>query len=88
MGEEKTIYTFSYLEIAAALVKKQGLHNGLWGVYVEFGLGAANIPGAADDPMAVVPTAIIPIKKFNEHVSQFTVDAAEVNPAQTEGKDG
>ena len=43
MAEVKT-YVFDYKEVAEALIKQQGIHEGLWGVYMEFGIGAANIP--------------------------------------------
>ena len=45
MAEVKT-YLFDYKEVAEALIKKLGIHEGLWGIYLEFGLVATNIhPG-------------------------------------------
>jgi hypothetical protein len=74
---------FSYREVAEALVKQQGIHEGLWGVYLEFGLTAANINTAPDAD--VTPAAIIPIQRIGlqrfEAASNLTVDAAVVNPA-------
>jgi hypothetical protein len=83
MAEPRQI-TFSYQEIAELLVKHQDIHEGLWGVYFELGLGAANIPSAPD--AAAVPAAIVPlqrmgIQKFDDEVQGLTVDAAVVNPA-------
>jgi hypothetical protein len=82
MAEAKN-YTFTYKEIAEALVKAQGLHEGLWGAYLQFGIGAANIPtGPSNEtliPAAIVPVLNIGIQRF-EQPNSLTVDAAEVNP--------
>jgi hypothetical protein len=52
---EANQYMFKYQEVAEALVKQAGLHDGKWQVIMVFGLGAANmgptdaeiVPGAA-----------------------------------------
>lgn len=72
---------FSYKEVATALLKQHGIHEGLWGVYVKFGLKGANI-GESDD--ALMPAAIIPVlqmglQKFDK-LNNLSVDAAKVNP--------
>jgi hypothetical protein len=76
-------YTFDYKEVAEALIKKQGIHEGLWGIYVEFGLGAGMVPfGPSKDmiaPAAIIPVQKIGIQRFAEPNS-LTVDAAEINP--------
>ena len=78
-------YVFSYKEIAEALVKQEGIHEGLWGLYIEFGIGAANIATTPDSndttPAAIVPLQKLGIQRFDE-ASNLTVDAAEVNPRQ------
>jgi len=75
-------FTFSYKEVAAALVRDQGLHEGLWGIYMEFGLAAANI--TAPNESGVMPAAVVPVVKIGiqrvDAASNLTVDAAEVNP--------
>jgi hypothetical protein len=82
MAEVKN-YLFDYKEVAEALIKKQGIHEGLWGIYMEFGISAANIPidpsGQVFLPAAIVPVAKIGIQRFDKPNS-LTVDAAEVNP--------
>jgi hypothetical protein len=82
MAEAKN-YLFTYKEIAEALVKAQDIHEGLWAVYVEFGLAAGNIPAGPTDN-TVVPAAVVPILKMGiqraEQPNALTVDAAEVNP--------
>lgn len=74
---------FSYQELAELMVKQQGIHEGLWGIFVEFGIGAANVSPTASGP--AVPTAIVPIQrmgiiKADEEIPGITVDAAVVNP--------
>lgn len=73
--------TFELKELAEILVQKQDIHQGHWGIYVEFGLAAANIPTG---PQTIAPASInivqkIGIQKFPEPNS-LTVNAAEVNP--------
>jgi hypothetical protein len=74
-------YTFSFKEIAEALIKKQGLREGVWGVYVEFGIAAGNIPDPAGQAF---PAAIVPIVKLGlqrlEPNHPLAVNAAAVNP--------
>jgi hypothetical protein len=72
---------FSYKEVVTALLKAQGIHEGLWALFVRFGLNAANI-GPNDEELR--PAAIIPILEIGlqkaEKVSNIAVDAAKVNP--------
>jgi alcohol dehydrogenase class IV len=82
-------YLFSYQEVVEALIKHQGIHEGLWSLRVEFALGAANVhttPGGAE----MVPAAIIPLQSIglqrSASLNNLTVDAAIVNPSQTENK--
>jgi hypothetical protein len=82
MAEASQI-TFDHQEVAEALVKKQGIHEGLWGIYIEFGLVAANLANPTD-PKSLMPTAFsmvqkIGIQRFKE-ANNLTVDAAKVNP--------
>jgi len=81
MAEETTRFTFSHKEIVEMLIMKQGFHEGLWVMYVEFGLGALNA-GPSDDQL--LPAAIISVMKIGlqkgEKENSLTVDAAKVNP--------
>ena len=66
-----------------ALIRFNDVHEGLWGLYIEFGFAAANM---GEGPENILPTAIIPVKKigiqrFNE-ANNLTVDAAEANPSK------
>lgn len=76
--------TFNHKELAEILVKHQGIHEGIWGVYIEFGLKGANI-GPDDNnvnPSAIVPVLKIGLQQFNQENS-LSVDASKVNPAGT-----
>ena len=82
MAEAKTTYVFKHKEIAEALVKHQDLREGIWGIYVEFGIGGANI-GTPDQnlvPAAIVPIVSIGLQRFEE-LNPLSVDAAKVNPS-------
>ncbi|MBM4329365.1 MAG: hypothetical protein FJ118_19650 [Deltaproteobacteria bacterium] len=78
---EATQYTFNFKEIAELLVKKQGLNEGIWGIVVKFGLGAAFTGPKGQD---VLPTAMVPILEIGirkqEEMTSLSVDAALVNP--------
>ena len=80
---EVSQYVFDFKEITEALVKKQGIHEGIWGIYVEFGLNAANL-GPTDEQL--LPTALVGIKKIGiqrmEKETNLGVDASKVNPNQ------
>lgn len=80
---EATQYFFSHQEVATALVKAQGLHEGLWSLSVSFGFGAINIgsdPNAGDlSPSGIVQVQKIGLQRTTEKTS-LAVDAAEVNP--------
>ncbi len=80
MPEAKSI-VFSYKEVVEALIRYNNIHEGLWDLYIEFGLAAANISGPGDE---FSPAAIIPLKKIGiqrvEKITNLTVDAALVNP--------
>jgi hypothetical protein len=82
MPETKTI-GFSHKEVVEALIRYNDLHEGLWGLYIEFGLAAVNI---AQEPAGdLVPAAIVPVKKIGiqrfDEPNNLTVDAAVANPA-------
>lgn len=78
MAEPKQ-FTFSYREIAEMMVQRLDITEGLWGVWVNFGIKGANIGAGPDDlvPAAIVPVLEIGLQRFDEP-SRLTVDAAEV----------
>lgn len=78
---EPTQIAFSYKEIVEALIKKHDLHEGLWGLNVNFGLQATNIgPNDTDlKPAGVLAILGIGLQKMDKE-NNMTVDAAKVNP--------
>lgn len=80
---EATRYDFTYKEVVEALLKQHGIHEGIWGLLVEFGLAAANIGPSKDSftPAAVVGVKTIGIQRFTEE-GNIAVDAARVNPSK------
>lgn len=78
---ETTQFVFKHKELVEILVKNQNIHEGIWGLFVRFGLGASNV-GPTDDqlqPAAIIPVLEIGLQKF-EKESNISVDAAKVNP--------
>lgn len=78
---EPSQITFTFKEIAETLVKRQGLHEGIWGIFVKFGFGASNVGPNENSlqPAALVPIVEIGLQKFDKE-NNLSVDAAKVNP--------
>jgi len=74
---------FSYQDVVECLLKKQGIHEGLWGISISFGFGAI-IANSIDAPEKFLPAAVVPVQEIGiqkfEVESNLTVDAAKVNP--------
>jgi hypothetical protein len=81
MAEAKQI-GFTYQELAELMVRQAGIKEGLWGIYMRFGIAGANVGQSPDDvsPAAIVPVVEIGLQRFEEP-SRLTVDAAEVAKA-------
>jgi hypothetical protein len=87
MPETKQI-TFTHGEIAAALVQYAGLKEGLWGLYVEFGIAAGNVAtgeGGPLNPAAIVPVLKLGLQRFKEP-NNMTADASQVSSGKLSGK--
>jgi len=80
MAEPSQI-VFTYREVVEALIKKHGLHEGIWGLSVRFGMQAINTGENEDSlkPTAIVPLLELGLVKF-EKETNLSVDAAKVNP--------
>ena len=76
-------YTFEHTELTEILVRKLDIHEGFWGVSLEFGLSGGNVPTGPDGrtflPAAITVIRKIGIQRFDE-ANSLTVDAAQVNP--------
>ena len=81
---ETALIAFTHKEVVEALLKKQGIHKGLWSIYLKFGIGGANIGGSDSDlnPSAIVPVLQIGLQK-SEKENNLSADAAKVNPKAT-----
>lgn len=78
---EPNRYEFSYKEVAEALVRQQGIKEGIWSVTLKFGIGAIR-SGAS--PNEAVPTAVVPIAAIGlgkvDKVDHLSVDASTLSP--------
>lgn len=86
MAEIKTL-TLSHKEVVEALIKFQDIHEGIWQLYIEFGIAAANVGVGKDQagkdqasPAAIVPVQKIGLHKVDEE-NPLSLDASKVNPA-------
>jgi hypothetical protein len=88
MPETNSI-TFTHKEVAEALIIKQDIHEGLWGIIIEFGIAGVNVGQGPGDPN-MMPAAIVPVLKIGiqrfPSPNNMTVDAAEVNPVRSTKK--
>ena len=78
---ESTQIVFTHKEVVEALLRKHGIHEGIWGLYIKFGIRGANVEGSLSDihPAAIVPILEIGVQKFDAE-NNISVDAAKVNP--------
>jgi hypothetical protein len=78
---EPTQIVFKHREVVEALLKHQNIHEGIWGLFVRFGIQAANVGTSPADlhPAAIVPVLELGLQKFEEE-NNLAVDAAKVNP--------
>jgi len=78
---ETGVLTFTHKELVEILIKSQGLSEGIWKLYVKFGLRASNV-GASDADL--LPSAIIPILQIGlqraDKEDNLSADASKINP--------
>lgn len=75
---------FSHKEVVVALLKQQNIHEGIWMLSVNFGMGAANV-GQTKDGSDMAPAAILTVLNIGlqriDALNALAVDAAVENPA-------
>lgn len=73
--------TFKHDEVVTALLKAQGIHEGLWQLYVRFTLRGTNIGPSNTEllPAGIVAIQEIGITRVAE-LTNLAVDAAKANP--------
>jgi hypothetical protein len=78
---ETTQITFTHRELVTALLRQQNIHDGIWGLSINFNFGATNIGPTPEDlrPAAVVSITSVGLQKFEKETS-ISVDASKVNP--------
>ena len=74
--------TYTFKELAEILVKECDIHEGFWGLFVKFGIKAANLGETDSDlrPTALVPILELGLQKY-DGLNNLSVDASQVNPA-------
>lgn len=79
-------YHIDFKEMTELLIRHSSVHEGHWGIFIEFGLGAANVNVAPPPEERVLPAAIVPVQKIGiqrfDQPNPLTLDAAVVNPVQ------
>ena len=82
---ETTEINFSHREIVEMLIRKQGIHEGIWMLSVRFNWTATNI---GQSPTEFYPSAVASVVQIGLHradkESNIAVDAAKVNPRPQE----
>lgn len=79
---EVTQYLFTHRELTELLIKNQGLHEGLWTVSFQLGVGVANLPPTTGgDPLPATITLIqaVGLQRVDKE-GPAVLDAAKVNP--------
>ncbi|HLE63617.1 MAG TPA: hypothetical protein VI750_10775 [Pyrinomonadaceae bacterium] len=86
---EATQIVYTFKELAEILVKQQDIHEGYWGIYVKFGIKAANAGETDADlrPTALVPILELGLQKFDA-LNNLSVDASVVNAATVRSRPG
>lgn len=86
-ADQSATLVTSHKQVVEALIKHHDLHEGIWGLFVRFGLGASNV-GPDDQqlaPAAILPIVEIGLQRFARETN-LSVDAARVNPKRTQAE--
>jgi hypothetical protein len=74
-------HMYKHSELVTALIKHQGIHEGLWQLSITFGFAAANV---GENPESLNPASVTQIAAIGirpaDSLSNIAVDAAAVNP--------
>lgn len=89
MGEKQEDYRFSHQEVVEALIKQQGLQEGIWMLSLQFGIGGLNVANP-ENPADITPAAIVPVVSIGlrkkDALNPLALDASVVNPRQKPSK--
>jgi len=81
---EVTQYSFSHKELLEILIRDRSLHEGIWAIAFQLGLGVGNVPppaGGDPVPAAIVSIVSVGLQKAPQE-GPTALDAAKVNPAK------
>lgn len=77
-------FFFDHQEVVEELIRKQGIHKGLWMISYELGQVATNVNVLDEGKTTLTPSGMVLINRVGiRRVSEpndLTVDAAETNP--------
>ncbi len=81
VSADSQIIGTSHKKVVEALLRFHNIHEGIWGLFIRFGIGASNVGENEQQllPAAIVPVVEIGLQKF-ERETNVSVDAAKVNP--------
>lgn len=72
---------YSITELGELMIRKKGIHEGLFDIAVRFQLAVGAV---GPSPDAILPGAMIGVDGFGlrkvDHMGPLTIDAAKVNP--------
>jgi hypothetical protein len=86
-------FTWSHKELVTLMVKEAGVHEGRWGLLLNYGITPGNFGPSEDQISPGIIVAVVGIGIQREQPglqipSSMLVDAAEVNPATASGVPG
>ena len=85
MAEYANQYLFSHKSIVEQLIRREGIHDGLWMLTIELGLTGTNVNAqTAGGKSSLSPAGIVSVGRIGisrtDHESDLTVDASKANP--------
>ncbi len=81
---EVTQYLFPHRELVETLIRKQRLHEGIWMLTFQLGMGMVNVPSPTSGepvPAATVAIMSVGLQKTDKE-GPMALDAAKVNPSE------
>lgn len=76
---------FSHKEMVEILIKKAGLHEGIWMLSIDFQIGVSNV-SRPEDAGQLKPAVLTLVEKIGlsstDSENSLSLDAAKVNPRQ------
>ena len=93
MAEYAKEYLFSHKAIVEELIKREGIHEGLWMLTIELGLTGTNVNAqTAEGKASLSPAGIVSVGRIGisrtDQENDLTVDASKVNPRPRANKGG